>query len=118
MWEVEYTDEFGSWWSTLSETEQVDVAASVGLLEIEGPNLRFPHSSGIEGSKHGHMRELRVQHQGKPYRILYAFDPRRCAILLLGGDKTGDKRWYITYVPKADALYDEHLEILKEEGKI
>ncbi|MBK8451977.1 MAG: type II toxin-antitoxin system RelE/ParE family toxin [Thiofilum sp.] len=58
------------------------------------------------------MRELRIQHEGRPYRILYAFDPRRCAILLIGGDKTGDKRWYEIHVPIADKLYDKHLEYL------
>ncbi len=62
------------------------------------------------------MRELRVQHQGDPYRILYAFDPRRNAILLIGGNKAGDGRWYETFVPLADRLYDEHLALLKKEG--
>jgi hypothetical protein len=78
----------------LSEAEQESLAASVQLLEERGPNLGFPHSSGINGSKHSHMRELRTQHEGRPYRTLYAFDPRRSAILLIGGDKTGDGRWY------------------------
>ena len=64
------------------------------------------------------MRELRTQHAGRPYRTLYAFDPRRCAILLIGGDKTGDGRWYDTHVPLADALYDIHLETLAKEGGI
>lgn len=64
------------------------------------------------------MRELRVQHGGRPLRVLYAFDPRRCAILLMGGDKTGDDRWYEVYVPLADRLYDEHLETLRKEGLI
>ena len=64
------------------------------------------------------MRELRIQHAGRPYRVLYAFDPRRTAILLLGGDKTGDDRWYDTYVPLADDLYDEHLIQLQREGLI
>ncbi len=64
------------------------------------------------------MRELRTQHKGRPYRTLYAFDPRRSAILLIGGDKTGEDRWYEKYVPVADRLYDEHLEILKREGAI
>ena len=64
------------------------------------------------------MRELRVQHRGRPYRILYAFDPRRSAILLIGGDKTGDDRWYDVHVPVADTLYDEHIETLKKEGQI
>ena len=64
------------------------------------------------------MRELRVQHEGRPYRIVYAFDPRRSAILLLGGDKTGHDRWYEVHVPKADKLYDTHIETLRKEGQI
>ena len=112
-WKVEATDEFGRWWEGLTEPEQIDVDASVRLLEQFGPTLRFPYSSGIEGSKHGHMRELRVQHTGRPYRVLYAFDPRRMAILLVGGDKTGEDRWYEKQVPIADRLYDEHLTSLE-----
>ena len=118
MWDVEYTDELGAWWAALSEAEQESIDASVRLLEQKGPNLGFPHSSGIEGSRHAHMRELRVQHQGRPYRIIYAFDPRRCAILLLGGDKTGNDRWYTVHVPIADNLYDIHMESLRKEGQI
>lgn len=116
-WEVEYTDEFGDWWATLSEAEQEDISAVVELLEQKGPQLPFPHSSGISNSKHSHMRELRIQHAGRPYRTLYAFDPRRMAILLIGGDKTGNDRWYDENIPIADKLYDEHIEILKKEAK-
>jgi hypothetical protein len=65
-----------------------------------------------------HMRELRIQHGGHPYRVLYAFDPLRCAILLIGGDKTGSDRWYEIHVPIADRLYDEHLSQLRKEGHI
>ena len=96
----------------------MSIDASVRLLEEKGPRLGFPHSSGIEGSRHAHMRELRIQHEGRPYRLLYAFDPRRCAILLLGGDKTGDARWYDVHVPLADRLYDTHIETLRKEGLI
>jgi hypothetical protein len=78
--------------------------------------LRFPYSSSIASSRHSHMRELRVQHAGQPYRILYAFDSRRAAVLLIGGDKTGNDRWYDTYVPLAGRLYDEHLAQLRQEG--
>lgn len=117
-WEVEYTDEFEQWWETLTVEQQASVAASVELLEHFGTNLKFPHSSGINGSRHDHLRELRTQHQGRPYRTLYAFDPRRAAILLIAGDKTGDNRWYTVNVPIADRLYDEHLEQLKKEGLI
>ena len=113
---VEYTNEFAHWWSALNADEQESVYTGVELLESEGPNLRFPHSSGVSSSKHGQLRELRVQHRGRPFRLLYAFDPRRCAILLIGGDKTGDDRWYAKYVPIADRLFDEHLRALHEEG--
>jgi hypothetical protein len=116
MWDVEYTDEFREWWDALDEDEQDSVAASVGLLEEQGPHLGFPQSSQIKGSRHGQMRELRIQHQGQPYRVLYAFDPRRAALLLLGGNKTGAKRWYHTFVPLADDLFDEHLRQLNQEG--
>ena len=116
-WDVEYTDEFGEWWHSLMEAEQESLAASVRLLEDRGPALGYPHSSAINGSRHGHMRELRTQHNGLPYRTLYAFDPRRMAILLIGGDKTGDGRWYEVHVPIADRLYDEHLEQLQREGE-
>ena len=85
------------------------------LLEIKGPNLSFPYSSGIQSSRHTHMRELRIQHKGDPYRVLYAFDPRRVSILLLGGNKVGDNRWYEENVLRADKLYDDHLEELKRE---
>jgi hypothetical protein len=64
------------------------------------------------------MRELRIQHAGRPYRVLYAFDSRRSAILLLGGDKTGDERWYERHIPIADQLYDEYLQELRDEGSL
>lgn len=117
-WDVEYTDEFGVWWGNLCEEEQESLAASVRLLEECGPELGFPHSSGLNGSRHEHMRELSTQYNGRPFRTLYAFDPRRCAILLIGGDKTGDKRWYERHIPIADNLYDMHMEQLRSEGLI
>jgi hypothetical protein len=117
-WNVEYTDEFGVWWNGLSEEQQEDFAAIVRLLMEHGPQLPFPYSSGIEGSRHAHMREPRVQSGGKPLRAFYAFDPRRTAILLIGGDKTGDDRFYRTMIPIADRLYDEHLAELRKEGLI
>lgn len=115
-WNVEYTDEFGDWWLGLDDAERESVRATVGLLEDRGPQLDHPYSSKIATSAHAHMRELRIQHQGRPYRVLYAFDPRRVGILLIGGDKTGDDRWYDRLVPLADRLYDEHLRTLDREG--
>ena len=117
-WAVEYTDQFGEWWDSLTDSEATRLVASVTLLESHGPNLGYPHSSGITGSRHGHMRELRVQAGGAPIRVFYAFDPRRSAILLIGGDKTGDKRFYERMIPVADDLYDEHLQELKREKLI
>ncbi len=116
-WEVEYADQFEAWWDSLSEAEQEDIAAKVLVLQKYGPALRRPHSDVIAMSRHSNMKELIVQHAGRPYRVLYAFDPRRTAILLIGGDKTGDDRWYETYVPIADRLYDEHLATLKREAQ-
>lgn len=118
IWGVEGTDEFAGWFVELTDEEQVSVGRIVDLLVEHGPSLPFPYSSGVEMSRHRHMRELRIQHQGRPYRVLYAFDPRRHAILLLGGDKTGDNRWYEENVPKADAFYDDHVRQLEEEGLI
>ncbi len=115
--EVEFTNEFEEWWDDLSEEEQDSVDSYVVALIDAGTSLRYPYSSGIKGSKHSHMRELRIQHKGQPYRVFYAFDPRRTAILLIGGKKGSGKQWYRRFVPMADALYDEHLETLRWEGR-
>ena len=109
-WEVEFTDEFEQWWNSLSETEQGRVDARVQLLMERGPNLLYPFSTQIKTSRFPEMRELRAQVGGDPLRILYAFDPRRTALLLLGGDKTGDERWYEVNVPIADRLFEQHLK--------
>ena len=116
MWDVEFTDEFKEWWDQLDEGEREAVTARVQLLEQKGPQLPSPYSSGIQASRHSRMRELKVQRQGRPLRVFYAFDPRRVAILLIGGDKTGNDRWYEKYVPIADRLYDEHITQLRDEG--
>ena len=116
IWNIEFTDEFGDWFSTLNETVQDDIDRSVGLLEFRGPQLPFPHSSAINRSRFEHMRELRIQSGGKPYRIFYAFDPRRTAILLIGGKKVGNGRFYEVQIPIADRLYEEYLSQLKREG--
>jgi len=113
-WEVEFTDEFEEWWDTLSEAEQGKVDARVGLLIERGPNLGFPFSSQVKTSRFPEMRELRAQAGGDPLRILYAFDPRRTAILLVAGDKTGDDRWY-EKVPVADTVFERHLKMIEKE---
>lgn len=118
MWNVEHTDEFAAWWSALTVPRQDDVAAVVLLLMEHGPQLSFPFSSGLSGSRHPHMRELRIQSGGRPLRVFYAFDPRRTAILLIGGDKTGDGRFYEKMLRAADALYDDCIEEIRREGLI
>jgi len=115
MWNVEFTDEFEEWWKTLNEDEQRRVAFSVNLLEQVGPSLPYPHSTDVKQSRHGSMRELRSQCEGRPLRTFYAFDPRRTAILLIGGDKTGDDRFYDVMVPLADRIYDKYLLEIQEE---
>jgi hypothetical protein len=118
MWEVEVTDEFERWWQTLSEDEQESLLASVHLLRQLGPLLGRPHADTVKGSRHRNMKELRTQHRGRPLRTFFAFDPRRRAILLIGGDKTGDDRFYDRMIPLADRLYDEHLRELRGKGLI
>lgn len=118
MWDVEYTDEFEQWWQTLTDLERSDLSATIELLERAGPQLSRPHADTVKGSRHNNMKELRTQSGGHPLRTLFAFDPRRCAILLIGGDKTGDDRFYEKMIPLADHLYDDYLEELKDEGLI
>ena len=113
MWEIEYTDEFELWWGTLSISEQEDIDASVTLLKNLGPALSRPHCDTLTGSRYQNMKELRTQSHGKPLRTLFAFDPRRLAILLIGGDKTGDKRFYERMIPISDELFYKHLKELE-----
>jgi hypothetical protein len=110
--EVIITVEFENWWNSLAIEEQKSVAVVVDMLEEKGVTLPFPYSSSITNSTK--LRELRVQHAGQPYRVLYAFDPKRNAVLLLGGNKTGDDRWYDTHVPKAEKLF---VAYLRESGQ-
>ena len=117
-WSVEYTDEFGGRFATLINVVQDDIARVVGVLEAKGPQLSFPYSSGVEGSRHEHMRELRVQSGGEPYRVFYAFAPRHTAVLLIGGNKVGDDRFYERMIPVADRLYDDYLVEIRKEGLI
>jgi hypothetical protein len=113
-WEVEYTEEFEAWWNTLSEEEQAEVNTKVELLEEHGPTLPRPYADVITSSRHSNMKELRGKVEQHQLRVLYAFDPRRMALLLIGGDKTGDPTWYERFVPVADDLFDRHLRWLRE----
>lgn len=118
-WSAERSDEFDKWWETLTDSEQRKVVASVEVLEEVGPTAGRPLVDSVEGSKHSNMKELRVT---QTIRVFFAFDPRRVAILLLGGDKAGStKRFYKQMVPRADKIYDAHLrsatEVTDPNGK-
>lgn len=113
MWDIEVTDQFEQWWDALSVEEQQTIDAAVGLLEQRGPGLGRPLVDTVKGSRHANMKELRAG----TIRILFIFDPRRVAMLLLGGDKRD--RWqefYAEMIPIADNLFDEHLAELESEG--
>ena len=113
MWDGEYTDQFEQWWDTLTAEDQQSIDAAVRLLEQRGPGLGRPLVDSINGSRHANLKELRAG----TIRILVAFDPRRTAILLIGGDKRD--RWQEFYeqaIPLADQLLDEHLASLEAEG--
>lgn len=115
-WVVEYTDEFEAWWSNLTANEQAAIDAAVQVLEDRGPDLGRPLVDTITRSKHKNMKELRPKGN---IRVLFAFDPRRVAILLIGGNKTGRwVEWYKKMIPIADRLYSEHLSELRKEGAI
>lgn len=110
MWEVVTVEKFDSWFLSLTESEQTDVLAYVKLLEFKGPNLGRPYADTVNGSKKvKNLKELRVQHQGRPYRVFFAFDTKRQAVLLCGGDKTGDKRFYKDMIKIAEDEFLAHL---------
>ncbi len=112
-WEVEVSDEFKDWYDALREDEWESVNGAVDILAAYGPDLGRPYVDSIRGSRFPNMKELRVQHRGRPYRILFAFDPRRNAYLILGGDKTGNSHWYLDAIRRADSIYERHLAEIK-----
>lgn len=114
-WDIEASDEFSIWYRDLADDEAKSVNFSVDLLEQAGPALGRPHVDTLKGSKVLNLKELRVQHQGQPIRILFAFDPRRVGYLILGGDKTGNEGWYRTFIPQAEKIYAKHLDEIGSE---
>jgi hypothetical protein len=111
FWNVEFTDQFEIWWESLTEAEQDEIDAVVALLQERGPGLGRPLVDGVHQSRFSNMKELRLG----TTRILFAFDPRRVAILLIGGDKRGNwTGWYQEFIPVADRLYEEHLDEINE----
>jgi len=115
-WDVEITDEYMTWFRSLNQGQQDAIRTDIALLERMGPSLGRPYADSIAGSKHPNMKELRTMHARRHLRSFFAFDPRRTAILLIGGDKTGDKRFYARMIDQADRLFDEYLAEIRKEG--
>jgi len=109
VWAVQSVAEFERWFLTLESGVRIEIAAKISLLQQVGPTLGRPHADTLKGSAYPNMKELRVQIGGDPWRIFFAFDPRRSAILLVGGNKGGDGRFYEVNLPIADARYRDHL---------
>lgn len=116
--EVEFTDQVGAWLDTLTDTQLYDLDQRVALLQERGPALRRPVVGEIVGSAFDpQMKELVCDSDGAHIRVMFMFDPRRTAILLIAGDKTGQwKAWYRKMIPTADQLYRDHLQELRAEG--
>jgi hypothetical protein len=108
-WEVEVSEEFREWYVNLTVDLRAAIAAAVDTLEEAGPDLGRPVVDTLKGSRYPNMKELRVQHRGRPYRILFIFDPRRKAYLILGGDKSGNPQWYEQAIRRAERIYAQHL---------
>jgi hypothetical protein len=115
-WEVLAAPEFQSWLASLPFQGRLAVAVDLEVLRSVGPQLGRPLVDHIKGSKHGNMKELRTTSGGSAYRTLFAFDPIRRAVLLIGGDKVGQnqERFYKALIKQADAIYDRHLEHMKK----
>lgn len=114
-WVVLFDEEFAAWLDTLPAALRRKVLGHVELLEQFGPNLGRPRVDSTKGSAFSNMKELRIQYNGEPWRVLFAFDTRRNAVLLFGGNKSGNARWYTDSVPIADQRFRRHLANLKIE---
>jgi hypothetical protein len=113
-WRAERTKEFNEWWETLSIPERRRIVISVEVLKEEGPGVGRPYVDSVKGSRYLNMKELRAS---PTIRVFFAFDPRRTAMLLIGGNKAGKtKRFYRQMISKADQIYDAHLRRIKEES--
>jgi hypothetical protein len=118
-WEVSFDDAFEQEFDGLSQAVQDELLAHAKLLEHFGPTLGRPTVDTLKGSRHPNMKELRFDAENGVWRVAFAFDPQRRAILLVCGDKTGvsEKRFYQRLIAKADARFDGHLAALKEKKK-
>jgi hypothetical protein len=109
MWKIERTQEIKSWIFQLDDDAKESILKSLYILQEFGPKLGRPYVDTIKNSKYKNMKELRVQNKQRVFRILFIFDVKRNAVLLIGGDKKGDKRFYEKMIPIADKLYGKYL---------
>jgi hypothetical protein len=116
MWTVITTDLFNEWLEQQDESTQERVLATLVVLQQQGPSLGRPLVDTVYDSKFTNMKELRVQHRGKPLRAFFAFDPLRQAIVLCIGDKGGKKRFYKEMLDIADQQYELHLSTLGDQS--
>lgn len=115
MWEIEGTDEFVAWYHACSNEDQEAINEAVAKLEEHGPSLGRPLVDTLAHTRLSNLKELRPP--GTFIRILFAFDPRRAAILLIGGNKQDRwSKWYREYIPIAERLYERYLDELRQEG--
>ncbi len=112
-WEILFHREFDIWLTQQENGLRREIWANIDVLSRLGPQLGRPRVDTVKNSAFANMKELRVQYAGKPWRILFAFDPNRHAILLVGGTKVGKADWYKTHIPIADQRFQEHLKNLK-----
>lgn len=118
-WEINATDEFGSWMASLAEEQKLSVIAAVSLLREGGPTLGRPIVDRIHGSRYQNMKEFRPRAAGRDLRILFMFDPRRQAILLYGGSEARRwNEWYRSAIPAAERLYEKYLAELTAQGEL
>ncbi len=112
-------DEFEPEFDTLHEDVQAEILALSLALEEFGPQLRRPRVDTLNGSRHANMKELRFSTADGEWRVAFAFDPKRKAILLVAGDKSGgsERRFYRELIRKADGRFDSHLARPKKERK-
>ena len=116
MGDVHLDEEFAAWLAVQHVGLRGEVVALANLIAERGPSLGRPYVDTLTGSAVTNLKELRVQFRGEPWRVLFAFDPNRSAILLVGGNKRGDKRWYRTQIPVAEARSRRHLRRLTQCG--
>jgi hypothetical protein len=118
-WEVEFDDAFEAEFLALGQEVQDALLATARLLVDYGPQLGRPHADSLKGSKHANMKELRFEALDGEWRVAFAFDPQRKAILLVAGDKSGvsQKRFYKQLIAKADRRFSVHLRTLKAATK-